>query len=161
MQTKPWAMAAIIICTIFTSSAAILNKKGATLLNFESFPALIHSIIYNPALLLGVCSLGIGSALLILALKGGKVSVIYPVIATSYIWVTILSIYFFHEHITLLKIVGISFIVGGVILINFNYKSGNIVSLSTPLKTKSTTAIQRNVSSKNSKKHTKIKRGSL
>ena len=38
---------------------------------------------------------GFGAVLLIIALRNGELSVIYPIIATSYIWVSLLSPRFF------------------------------------------------------------------
>ena len=113
MKTKPWALILIVLCTICTSFAAIANKKGATMLELS-----LKGTLLNPYLILGLSLLVMGSVLLMTSLKGGDVSTIYPVIATSYIWVTIMSYYFFDENINIFKIIGVVFIVGGVIIIN-------------------------------------------
>ena len=117
MKTKSWAIVLIILCTVCTSFAAILNKKGATLLEMT-----IKGTILNYYLIGGLILLGIGAAFLMLSLKGGDVSVIYPVIATSYVWVTIMSYYFFDEVINSFKVYGIIFIVAGVIIVNLGQK---------------------------------------
>jgi uncharacterized membrane protein len=54
------------------------------------------------------------AVLLILALKDGQLSILYPIISLSYVWVNLLSMYFFHEHMNLFKAIGIALIIGGV-----------------------------------------------
>jgi multidrug transporter EmrE-like cation transporter len=43
--------------------------------------------------------------------------VLYPIIALTYVWVTILSPMLFPDTINLYKVIGVGFIVGGVSLI--------------------------------------------
>jgi drug/metabolite transporter (DMT)-like permease len=117
MKTKLWALVAILLCTVCTSLAASFNKKGATLLELS-----LKGTIFNYHLIIGLTLLVIGSVLLMVALKGGDVSVVYPIIATSYIWVIIISGVFFNEQINIMKILGILFIVIGVITINIAEK---------------------------------------
>ena len=52
--------------------------------------------------------------LLILALRDGQLSVLYPIISMSYVWVNLLSMYFFHDQINLWKAAGIAFVISGV-----------------------------------------------
>jgi drug/metabolite transporter (DMT)-like permease len=113
MKTKGWALWTIILCTLCTSSAAILNKMGANIAELS-----IKGLLMNHYLIAGLILLATASVLLMISLKGGDVSIVYPVIATSYVWVTIFSGLFFHEQINAFKMIGIAFIVGGVITIN-------------------------------------------
>ena len=117
MKTKWWALVLIILTTLCTSSAALLNKKGATMLELT-----LQGTIFNPFLVAGFSLLVVGAVFLMLSLKGGDVSVIYPVIASSYIWVTIGSAVFFSETINNFKIIGVVFIVLGVIIVNLGQK---------------------------------------
>jgi drug/metabolite transporter (DMT)-like permease len=109
-MTKRWAIGIVVACTLFTSFAQIFYKFGADRLSFD-----LISIITNWPIILGIALYGIGAVLLIAALKGGDVSVLYPIIATSYIWVSLLSMYFFGEVINLYKWTGIILIFFGVI----------------------------------------------
>jgi len=70
--------------------------------------------VSNAPLLAGYCLYGINTLLLMLALRDGELSMLYPIIALTYVWVTMLSTYFFNEQISLPKIAGIMVIVGGV-----------------------------------------------
>ena len=80
----------------------------------------IHSIITNIPLILGFVFYALASLMLILALQRGHLSVIYPFIALSFIWVTILSIIIFHEHVYIHNWIGIIAIIVGVSLIGIS-----------------------------------------
>lgn len=107
------AILLIIICTIFTSIGQILMKIGSE--NTSSF----LEIITNIPLILGFVSYGIGAVLLIISLKNGELSLVYPFIALSFIWVSILSIYLFNEHVSVLNWLGLTAILVGVSLIGY------------------------------------------
>ena len=66
----------------------------------------------------------VGGILIIVALRGGEVSVLYPIIATSYIWVSFLSIYFLGEVMNAYKWLGVISIIAGIALIGYGSKDG-------------------------------------
>jgi uncharacterized membrane protein len=57
---------------------------------------------------------GIMTFLMALALKGRELSRLFPIIALTYVWVTMLSIAVLGEHMNFFRSIGIVFIVGGV-----------------------------------------------
>ena len=118
MATKTWAILLVIFCTVITSTAQVFYKFGANNLKYDIF-----SLITNYSLITGLGLYAIGAALLIIALKGGELSVLYPIIATSYIWVTIASSYFFNEPINSFKWIGIVFVIIGVSIISYGSKT--------------------------------------
>jgi undecaprenyl phosphate-alpha-L-ara4N flippase subunit ArnE len=71
---------------------------------------------------MGMVLYAIGGILLILSFRGGEVSVLYPIFATSYIWVSFLSIYFLGEIMNPYKWAGIAAIVIGIVLISLGSK---------------------------------------
>ena len=101
----------VVICTIFTSIGQIFYKLAST--NFSSPLA----ILTNYWLYLGIFFYLIGAILLILALKYGKLSSVYPFIALSFVWVFLLSIILFKETISIIKVSGTLSIILGVIFI--------------------------------------------
>ncbi len=105
----------VILCTLFTSVAQIFFKLGSGKLVFD-----LIKILTNHYLIIGIILYGIGAVLLLLSLKIGELSVVYPVIATSYIWVSILSFFIFNESITLFKSLGVASIIGGVAFLSLN-----------------------------------------
>lgn len=119
MPTKTWAIGVVLFCTLLTSTAQLFWKFGANKLEFN-----ILSIATNIEIIAGIIMYAIAGTLLILSFRGGEVSVLYPIIATSYIWVSFLSIYFLGEAMNLFKWLGIFAIVSGIVLIG--YGSNNI-----------------------------------
>lgn len=117
MATKLWAMGVVLFCTLLTSTAQIFYKFGAEKLEFNFI-----SLLTNSELLMGILLYAVGGVLLILSFRGGEVSVLYPIIATSYIWVSFLSIYFLNESMNFYKWLGVFTIVSGIILIGIGSK---------------------------------------
>jgi len=54
----------------------------------------------NLPLLSGLVLYGLSTVLLVLALKDGELSLLYPVIALTYVWVTVLSLVLLHDRRT-------------------------------------------------------------
>lgn len=119
MATKLWAALIVLFTTLLTSSAQLLYKYGSANLSLNPF-----QLITNYYLIGGILLYAVGAALMILSFRGGEVSVLYPIIATSYIWVSFLSIYFLQESMTLYKWLGIATIIAGIGLIGFGSKDG-------------------------------------
>lgn len=116
MAAKWWAVALVIFCTFLTSSAQIFLKFGA-----QRLPA----IFSNTPLIAGMFLYGIGAVALIIAFKGGEVTVLYPIIATSYVWVTLLSSFYFGEPLLHLKFLGVFSIILGICFIGFGSKKNS------------------------------------
>ena len=103
----------VIFCTLFTSTGQILWKFGSASVNG------VASFILNPLLLLGFVCYGLGAVLLIISLKYGELSVVYPFFALSFIWVNIMSMYIFHEAIATIHWFGILGILLGISFIGY------------------------------------------
>jgi multidrug transporter EmrE-like cation transporter len=93
---------------------------GMTKLAGVSGPALfttvsgLFSLLSNVPLMAGLSLYGLSTVLLVLALRGAELSLMYPVISLTYVWVTGLSVLIFHESINPFKVLGIGVIVIGV-----------------------------------------------
>jgi len=114
MKTKWWAIVLVLICTLFTSSAQVLYKIGVKDLSFDVF-----ALMQNYWIIGGLALYGVGALLLIIGLKGGDLSVLYPIIATGYVWVALYSMYFFGEEMNLFKWLGVFVIIMGIALVGF------------------------------------------
>jgi multidrug transporter EmrE-like cation transporter len=97
-------------CTVLGAAAQIFMKSGA---NHLAHPGLI-GMATNLPLLSGLVLYGLSTVLLVLALKDGELSLLYPVIALTYVWVTVLSLVLFHDKPNPYKLAGITIIVIGV-----------------------------------------------
>jgi multidrug transporter EmrE-like cation transporter len=108
------ALILVALCTVSGAAAQLLMKIGASSMAAPDLPSAILQAIRNVPLLFGYILYGMNAALLALALREGELSLIYPVIALTYVWVTILSVMVFKEVLNPYKIVGLSIIVLGV-----------------------------------------------
>ncbi len=118
MATKLWAALLVLFTTLLTSSAQLLWKLGSGALRPD-----IIAILTNYYLLGGILLYVVGGTLLIISFRGGEVSVLYPIIATSYIWVTFLSTRFLGEAINAFKYIGIASVIIGIALIGYGSNS--------------------------------------
>ena len=116
----------VFVCTLIGAIAQILTKQGTaqlgaghiTLADVARHPPLFISfgvgIITNFRLFCGYCLYGVMTFLMALALKGRELSRLFPIIALTYVWVTILSVFLLGEHMDFFRSIGIAFIVCGV-----------------------------------------------
>lgn len=100
----------VLLCTVIGAGAQFLFRYGT---NNASEGSLLN-ILINWPVLAGYFCLAINTGLLVLALRNGQLSVLYPIIALTYVWVTLLSPVLFGEIINISKVVGIGLIVFGV-----------------------------------------------
>ena len=128
MKAKLWAIMLMVLCTIFTSSAQIFYKMGANRLTFD-----IISILTNWQLILGMILYGLGAVLVIIALRGGEVTVLYPILTSSYIWVSLGSVYFFGEKMNALKWIGVFSNMNVMDIIKTIHSRAIFVKLSIPM----------------------------
>ncbi|MBW2990852.1 EamA family transporter [Candidatus Woesearchaeota archaeon] len=108
----------VILCTLITSFAQLLLKLGV-----DKFEPSFVGIITNSFLILGLLLYVGGAIIFVLALKHGDLSIIYPFISLSFIWVALLSLIFLGESIVLLQWLGIVIIIAGVSFIGWGAKS--------------------------------------
>jgi multidrug transporter EmrE-like cation transporter len=115
----------VFSCTVIGAVAQMLIMTGAgqlgvhvTLINVLHDPLLVLrfgiGIASNLKLFCGYCLYGVNTFLMALALKGRELSRLYPIIALTYVWVTLLSLFFLSEGMNFFRVTGIVFIVGGV-----------------------------------------------
>lgn len=112
MTTQLWAILLIITATLIGSFGPILLKKAS-----EKKLSSLSSLMSNYHLFGGVALFGVGTVLFLPALKGGELSVLYPFVSLSYVWVSILSVKFLGERMNGSKWLGIALIILGVSLI--------------------------------------------
>ena len=99
----------VFTCTILGAAAQILMKVGMT-----HFAPNLVAILTNVPLIAGYALYGINTLMLILALRDGELSTLYPIIALTYVWVTLLSYLLLSETPNFFKNLGIATIVTGV-----------------------------------------------
>lgn len=111
-KTSSLAILLVFISTFLVSGGQFFIKLGLN--KISSFS--LFSII-NISLILGLLLYFFAFILVLNSLKLGELSVLYPIIALDYIWVTILSFLFLNETLNLWKIFGVITIFFGVVSI--------------------------------------------
>jgi uncharacterized membrane protein len=101
-----------LFCAVLAAVGQTFFKMGAAQVSTQ-----YTDWVLNLKVILGMGIYGTSAVLFIVALKYGRLSILYPIIATSYIWVTLLSYYVFGENITYVNWIGVAMIVCGVTLI--------------------------------------------
>ena len=111
----------VLGCTIFAAAAQVLMKFGAnhkmpamSLADGSTWMPFLVALLGNVPLLSGYCMSAGTAFLFILGLRDGELSMLYPIIALTYVWVTLLSYGLLHERPNWLKNVGITTIMVGV-----------------------------------------------
>jgi len=98
-------------CTILGAVGQILIKLGANTLGQTNSPI---AMLLTPPLFFGYVLYGLMTVLFVLALRDEELSILYPIIALTYVWVAALSVVIFKESLSLLRSVGVITIVTGV-----------------------------------------------
>ncbi|MFH1133396.1 MAG: EamA family transporter [Nanoarchaeota archaeon] len=109
MTTSPGSIIAVLIACVLGAFASILMKKAS-----HDFTFNIRKILKNKALIFAVLLYGISTVIFVPALRYGELSVLYPFVATTYVWVSLLSIRFLNEKMNPWKWAGIGLILLGV-----------------------------------------------
>ena len=103
------SVALVCACTVLGAAAQIFMKVG-----MAHFVPTVGAIMTNIPLIAGYTLYGINTLMLVLALKDGELSMLYPIIALTYVWVTLLSYTLLKEPPNFYKNIGITTIVIGV-----------------------------------------------
>ncbi|OYT34057.1 MAG: hypothetical protein B6U87_02625 [Candidatus Aenigmarchaeota archaeon ex4484_52] len=100
----------VLISSILGALGQIQLKKGMDIYNFQT-------LFSNYNLFGGIFFYGIATIIYLSALKGDEVSVLYPIVATSYIWTCFLAVYFLGEKMNISNWFGILLILLGVFFV--------------------------------------------
>ncbi len=103
------AVILVCCCTVTGAAAQILMKVGMTHFQPDAW-----AILTNFRLLAGYALYGLNTLLMVLALRDGELSMLYPIIALTYVWVTLLSYTLLREPPNAFKNIGIVTIMIGV-----------------------------------------------
>jgi multidrug transporter EmrE-like cation transporter len=99
----------VFACTITGAAAQLLIKTG-----MDHFSPHLLALVTNIPLVAGYTLYGINTLMMVLALKNGEMSMLYPIIALTYVWTTLASYTVLGEPSNVYKNVGIATIVLGV-----------------------------------------------
>lgn len=114
LAQRRFAIFLVLCVTLVNAAAQVLIKNGANGLGHPSLIGTAIAILTTPQLFFGYSLYALSMVLLVVALRHGELSAIYPVIALTFVWVTVLSARIFGDKMNALKLGGITLIVAGV-----------------------------------------------
>jgi len=106
-------------CTVLGAAGQILMKLGANTLGPSKSPL---DMLLTPTIFFGYALYGLVTVLFIFALQHGELSILYPIIALTYVWVTGLSVALFNDSLRPVRMVGLLIIILGVAILGRNGK---------------------------------------
>jgi uncharacterized membrane protein len=103
MSPKLIAVLLAIGCSFLGAAGQIFFKLGSEQLTFNIFEQMT-----NYKLMIGLVFYGIATIGYVFALKQANVSMLYPIMALSYVWVIIMATIFLKEPFQTYKLIGIA-----------------------------------------------------
>jgi drug/metabolite transporter (DMT)-like permease len=104
-------MLLVFMASVVGSFGAVFLKMGASRLDGSIWSFINTRLAFGVALYLG------SSVFYGLGIKGGQLSVLYPMVSLGYIWTLLWSRLFFNESFTREKFAGLGLILLGVFLV--------------------------------------------
>lgn len=111
----------IILAMVLGVIGQLILKEGASKLNLSGgggVGMMVWRMVSNPQIFLGLLFYGFSSIFWILVLKEKPLSLVYPMIGSSYILVVLFSWLVRHEMVSLTRWIGAVVITLGVVLIS-------------------------------------------
>lgn len=105
------SMLLVFCASIVGSFGAVFLKLGAMRLNKSVWSFVNSRLIFGVALYLG------SSLIYALGVRGGPLSVLYPIVSLGYVFTLVWAKLFFDEPLTRYKVAGLSLILVGVFLV--------------------------------------------
>jgi drug/metabolite transporter (DMT)-like permease len=105
------SMLLVFVASVIGSFGAVFLKMGAARLDGTILSFLNSRLILGVALFLG------SSVFYALGIRGGQLSVLYPMVSLGYIWTLLWSKLFFNEPFTRTKFAGLGLILLGVFFV--------------------------------------------
>lgn len=112
MKTSLMSMFLVFVASVIGSFGSLYFKKGANDLRFS-----LNAILKNYKLVFGFFLYIFSACIFVISLKGGELSVLYPITALTYIWINFLSKKYLNEEMSALKWTGVILIIIGVTFI--------------------------------------------
>lgn len=115
MNTPGWAVGLVLLATVVNGIGGVLLKLGA-----DASRLSWKNLRVDPRLLLGLFSYGLASILYVVSLTRGELSVLYPVVSLTYVWIFCLSRVVLGERLTAAKLLGGALLILGVCLVGWS-----------------------------------------
>jgi multidrug transporter EmrE-like cation transporter len=118
MTTQLWSILLVIVADFIGSFGSVMLKMGSGTIT-RDFRSIYRNYRRTLFLIGGLALYGFSAVLFTTSLKGGELSVLYPFVSIGYVFIVFLSKLILKERINSWKVMGISSIILGVVLIGF------------------------------------------
>lgn len=137
MKIPLWLIAALLSIACASAGQIFLKigVRGALPADAVRQPLLLLGALLNPYVILGTAAYAISMVLWLGAISGQALSVVYPMAALGYVLVSIASVWIFGDAVTPGKVLGIAFIITGILILS--------TSVAKPIVSTATTALIR------------------
>ena len=105
------SMLLVFAASVVGSFGAVFLKRGAARLDGTVLSFVNSQLVLGVALFLG------SSVFYALGIRGGDLSVLYPMVSLGYVWTLLWSRLFFHETFTPQKFLGLGLVLLGVVFV--------------------------------------------
>ena len=127
------AVGILLFAILLGAVGQILLKSGVTQLGAHPRPAqVLMSILTNIRVFAGFFCYGISSLFYLVAISRLPLNYAYPMIALGYVLVTFLSWQFLHESVPFARVIGLSIILFGVMVLALTYSHPEAAAAPTP-----------------------------
>jgi len=112
MSTPALSIAYFMAASLFGALGQYLYKSGA-----DATGGTLASYLANPRLLAGAACYVAVMVLFVAAFKrGGELTVLYPIYATTFVWAAIIALYACDTPIRAVNVLGMALLIGGMYL---------------------------------------------
>ena len=114
MKTELSAIIIVFLSSFLGAAGQYYFKKGA-----DAIAKISLMKLFNKNIITAVILYLSGSVAYIIALPRGELSVLYPIVASNFIWVVLIAKIKLKEKLNFGKVTGLGLIIAGIILIGF------------------------------------------
>jgi drug/metabolite transporter (DMT)-like permease len=104
-----------LVAALFTSFSQLQFKKGLKK-RLDSVKDILWTL-REKSIIIGLCGYAISFTLYLFALQTSQLSIVFPIFASSFIFVTIISAVTLREKITLIRVAGVIMIFVGITIV--------------------------------------------
>ncbi len=120
MRRRTKALILVLISLLLVDAGQFLLKWGMTTLQPDFSDGIVSTfavLFSNAYILIGFMLFATSSIFWLAALSQAQLSYAYPLLGLSYAVVTAFAVLFFHEELSVVRLLGLGIIVGGVALL--------------------------------------------
>jgi len=113
------SLALILTSVTLSALAQVAFKVGVSSAPYDEVRAIFGplAILLTPGVLIGLTLYGVGTLLWLTALGRVELSQAYPFVGIGFVLTTLAGWLLFADHISLQRLIGIAFVVGGIVLV--------------------------------------------